>query len=122
VKNLKIGILVCGVLGILSMFIPQSGMSLFQLFKLMGGAQVGIMIAAFALPTVMGAMALKAPMQKWQAGVAAAGFGLASFKLEVWKAIPHIGDLVKFFPMLLIVLAAIAGLVLSIVVLVKGSE
>lgn len=119
-KNLKIGILVCGVLGILSMFIPKEGMTLFSLFKLLGGAQLGIMLAAFGLPTAMGAMALKGPMQKWQAGVAAAGFGLASFKLEVWKALPHIGDLVKFFPMLLIVLSAVVGLILSIVVLVKG--
>ncbi len=113
-KNTKIGVLAFGVLGLLSMFIPTHGMTLFSLFKLAGSGQVGIMLAAFAIPAVMGALMVKGPVQKWQGGVAAAGFLLACWKLEVWKAIAHVGELAKVFPMLLIVIAAIGGLVFSV--------
>jgi hypothetical protein len=117
VKNSKIGVLAFGVLGIIAMFIPSHGMSLFSLLKLISKGQLVIMLLAFGLPAVMGALMVKGPAQKWQGGVAAAGFALASYKLEIWKAIAHIGDLVKAFPMLLIVLAAIGGLVASILTL-----
>ena len=115
-KNAKIGVLAFGVLGLLSMFIPSHGFTLFSLFKLAGSGQLILMLAAFALPAVMGGMMMKGA-QKWQAGVAAAGFLLGCIKLEVWKALPHIGELAKMFPMLLIVLSAIAGLVCAIVAL-----
>lgn len=112
-----------GALGIISMFIPMSGMMLFSLFKLIGMGQLIIMLAAFGVPLALGFMAIsKPPLQKWQAGVSAACFGLGCFKLEVWKVLPHIGELVKMFPMLLIVVAAIGGLVVSIMGIVKGEE
>lgn len=116
-KNTKIGVLAFGVLGLISMFIPTHGMTLFSLFKLAGSGQSIIMLVAFALPAVMGALMMKGPAQKWQGGVAAAGFALACWKLEIWKAIPHIGELAKVFPMLLIVIAAIGGLVSAVLTL-----
>ena len=116
-KNAKIGVLAFGVLGLISMFIPTQGITLFSLFKLISSGQLVIMLLAFGLPAAMGALMVKGPAQKWQGGVAAAGFALACVKLEVWKAIPHIGELTKMFPMLLIVLAAIGGLVASIIAL-----
>lgn len=116
-------ILAFGALGIVAMFIPTNGMMLFSLFKLLGMGQLVLMLAAFGVPVAMAAMAMsKPPMQKWQAGAAAAGFALGCFKLEVWKALPHIGELVKMFPMLLLVVAAIGGLVVSIMGVVKGEE
>jgi hypothetical protein len=115
VKNSKIGVLAFGVLGLLAMFIPSHGVSLFTILKAFSKGQLVIMLVAFGLPTVMGALMMKGPVQKWQAGVAAAGFALASYKLEVWKAIAHVGELVKVLPTLLIVLAAIGGLVASII-------
>ena len=115
-KNAKIGVLVFGVLGLLSMFIPTQGITLFSLFKLIGSGQLVIMLLAFALPAVMGGMMMKGA-QKWQAGVAAAGFLLGCIKLEVWKALPHIGELTKMFPMLLIVISAVVGLVCAIIAL-----
>lgn len=113
-KNLKLGVLVFGVLGLISMFIPTQGMTLFSLFKLIGAGQLVIMLLSFGLPAAMGALMVKGPAQKWQGGVAAAGFALACVKLEVWKAVAHIGELTKMFPMLLIVVAAIGGLVTAI--------
>ncbi len=88
---------------------------MFSLFKLISTGQLVIMLLAFGLPAVMGALMMKGPVQKWQAGVAAAGFALGCVKLEVWKAVAHIGELTKMFPMLLIVIAAIGGLVASII-------
>ena len=114
-KNSKIGVLAFGVLGLISMFIPTHGMTLFSLFKLISTGQLVIMLLAFGIPTVMGALMMKGPAQKWQGGVAAAGFALACVKLEVWKAIAHMGELAKMFPMLLIVVAAIGGVVFSII-------
>ena len=120
-KNSKVLILVFGILGIVSMFIPMHGFTLFSLFKLAGTGQLALMVLSFGLPAAMGAMATaKPPMQKWQAGVALAGFALACVKLEIWKVLPHIGELFKAFPMLLIVIAAIGGLVVSILGLAKG--
>lgn len=116
-------ILAFGVLGLAAMFIPTNGFMLFSLFKMLGMGQLVIMLAAFAIPVAMGAMAMsKPPMQKWQAGVALAAFGLGAFKLEVWKVIAHIGELFKVIPMFLIVVAAIGGVVVSIMALVKGEE
>jgi hypothetical protein len=121
VKNLKLLILVFGILGIVSMFVPSHGFTLFSLFKLVGTGQLAIMLIAFALPAAMGGMAMaKPPLQKWQAAVATAGFALASFKLEIWKIFKDFGGLFKMIPMLLIVVACIGGLVVSIMALAKG--
>lgn len=122
-KNLKVLILAFGILGIVAMFIPMQGFTLFSLFKLIGMGQLVIMLAAFGVPVAMGAMAMsKPPMQKWQAGVALAGFGLGAFKLEVWKVFGELGALFKMVPMLLIVVAAIGGVVVSALALAKGEQ
>ncbi len=118
-------ILAFGVLGVISLFIPLGGgmPSMFSMLKAFAMGQLVIMLVAFALPAAMGAMATsKPPMQKWQAGVALAGFGLAAWKLEVWKLLSHIGDLFKSIPMLLLIVATIGGVVVSIMALVKGEE
>jgi len=123
VKNLKVLILVFGILGIVSMFIPTHGFTLFSLFKLMGTGQLALMFISFALPAAMGGMAVaKPPIQKWQAGVAAAGFALACVKLRIWEAFKDLGGLFKVFPMLLIFIAAVGGLVVSIMALAKGED
>jgi hypothetical protein len=120
VKNLKMLILAFGALGIVSMFIPQDGFTWFSLFKAMGMGQLVLMLAAFAAPAAMGAMALKAPMQKWQKGVALAGFALGCVKLRIWEVLPHIGELFKMFPMLLMVVAALGGVIVSGISLTKS--
>jgi hypothetical protein len=123
VKNLKMLMLVFGILGIVSMFIPTHGMTLFSLFKLLGTGQLVIMLAAFALPAAMGGMAVsKPPLQRWQSIVALLGSALACWKLEIWKTLAHIGELFKALPMLLIVVAAVGGLVVAILSLAKAEQ
>ena len=113
-------ILAFGVLGVIAMFIPTEGMTLFSLFKLLGMSYLVPIAGGFAAAAVMGIMSMKGPMLKWQSGVAVAGFAAASIRLEVWKVFPHIGELFKMIPMLLIVVAAIAGLIVSVLALLKS--
>lgn len=118
-------ILAFGVLGVVAMFVPMGGgmPSMFTMLKAFAAGQLVIMLVAFILPIAMGAMAMsKPPMQKWQAGVAFAGFGLAAWKLEIWKLISHIGDVVKSIPMLLFMVAVIGGVVVSLMAIAKGDE
>jgi hypothetical protein len=118
-------ILAFGVLGVVAMFIPMGGgmPSMFSMLKAFAMGQLVIMLVAFALPAAMGAMAMsKPPLQKWQAGVALAGFGLAAWKLQIWTWLSHIGEAVKSIPTLLFMVAVIGGVIASIMALVKSEE
>lgn len=122
-KNLKYGILGLGVLGLLGCFLPmvsERGMSVsfFGMRPLIGSSQVFLTMGGFVLAAVMGGMGLK-HLLKWQAGAAAAGFALVLFKLR-----DGITDLLKHGAIgaKLMVVAAIAGLVVSILAAVKGTE
>ncbi|HPH67132.1 MAG TPA: hypothetical protein PLF40_15365 [Kofleriaceae bacterium] len=121
-KNLKYGILGLGVLGLLACFLPfvsfgDQSMSFFGMRKAVAG-QVYITMAGFILAAVMGGMGLK-QLLKWQAGAAAAGFAFVLFKLR-----DGITDLLKHGAIgaKLMVVAAVAGLVVSILAAVKGTE
>lgn len=112
-----------GVLGLLGLFIPQGGFSWFSVLKMISGTQLIIVLAAFALPTIGGILAVtKPPMQKWQAGLGIAGFGLAAWKFEIWRIFKDFGGLFKHIPTLLIVIAIVGGLIASIMAVVKGEE
>ena len=118
-------ILAFGVLGVVSFFIPTHGVMMIK--GLSGPEKVSLitMLLAFIVPIAMGGMAIsKPPMQKWQAAVALAAFGLACVKLKVWETIPNIGTVMDFFgvPFLLMIIAAVGGVVVSILALVKGDE
>ena len=122
-KNLKYGILGLGVLGLLACFLPfisfgDQSMSLFGMRKGAAG-QVFLTMGGFIVAAVMGGMGLK-QLLKWQAGAAAAGFAFVIFKMrdgltDVFKAPFGIGAK-------LIVLSAVAGLVVSILAAVKGTD
>jgi hypothetical protein len=123
-KNLKFGILAFGVLGVLGCFLPfvsEGGMSMsfFKMREFIGSGQVFLTMGGFVLAAVMGAMALQKGLLKWQGGAAAAGFALVLFKLR--DALPT--DIFKgAIGAKLIGLSAIAGLVIAILGIVKGSE
>ncbi|MEO8705680.1 MAG: hypothetical protein ABI867_36955 [Kofleriaceae bacterium] len=52
-----------------------------------------IMLAAYGLPALMGAMALaKPPMQSWQAAIALSGFGVAAVRTRIWEQLPDLMD------------------------------
>jgi hypothetical protein len=86
VKNLKIPILVCGA-ALLALFVSE-GLDLAD-----NTVHTLIMLAAFALPTVMGLVALaRPPMQAWQGAMALAGFGIAAVRTRIWQQLPDLMD------------------------------
>jgi hypothetical protein len=123
VKNLKLLILVFGILGLVSLFLPL-GSGLPSTFKaLMEGDKFTLllMLAAFGLPTVMGAMGMaKPPFMAWQAALATAGFALGAIKTRIWETLPHIADLP--ISLVLMSIAAILGLIFAIMALVKPEK
>ena len=87
-QNIKYVLLGCGVLGLLGIFLPMVSMgdasiSLWDLRPL-DSAQVYIVLIGFLVPAVMGGLALKGGVLRWQAIVAFIGFGLCIVKLRPW--------------------------------------
>jgi hypothetical protein len=112
-------VLVFGVLGLISMFIPTEGMTLFSLFKLLGTGQLVIMLLAFGIPAVVGLIGLKNGIGRGPGIAAIVGFGLACWKMEIW----HLGQALEGpLPMKLIALSAILGLVSAILVVAKPEQ
>lgn len=113
-KNLKLLILLCGA-ALLVMFIID-GLNF-------GEALVDtlIMLAAFALPTVMGLMGVaKPPFLSWQAAMSAAGFGVAAVRTKVWEQIPDFMDLPTKGKISLALI--LVGVVVSLLALVKPED
>jgi hypothetical protein len=112
-KNLKIGILVFGALGLLGILMSDIGLA----FKYDKSNTIMILLA-FGAPTVVAAMALaKPPLMMWHAAVALAGFVLAMIKVRLWETLPHIMDVPTGLKLALI--GTTGGLVVSILALVK---
>jgi hypothetical protein len=124
VKNLKFGVLLFGVLGLIACFIPSEGASFFKFHEIPGmGAMVYGTIVGFALAAVAGILgAVKPPFGKPQAGIALVGFIVAMTMMtdkHPWK----IFDAFKGpLPFKLLGISALLGLVVSIVALVKSEE
>lgn len=117
-KNMKILILVFGILGVVSLFIPTEGFTMFAFLKLAGMGYLVPVLGGFVLAAVMGGMGLaKPPMQQWQAGAAAAGFALVFVRLKFWQMLKGIGDAPLSGKLLIV--AVLGGLICSILVLAK---
>ena len=115
-KNLKIGVLVFGALGLAMLLTSNFGQ-----FLKYDKVNAILMLAAFGLPTAMGAMGLaKPPFLQWQAGVAAAGFGLAAVKTRIWSTLPHIMDASTQGKIAMV--AIVGGVVVSVLALAKPEE
>lgn len=111
-KQTKFAIIALGALGLIGLF--MSGiLKGFEHDK----ANVIMVLAGFGVPVAMGALALKAPMERWQAGVALAGFALAAVKLRAWEMVKLIAHLPLGFKFA--VLGCLLGVVVSLVALVK---
>ena len=111
-KNLKFGVLAFGVLGLIALFM----MDIIQGLK-HDAVNAIMVILGFALPTAMGAMALKKPFLRWMGAVALAGFALVAIKLRIWdmlKVISLVPTSIK-----LAIVACIGGIVVSIITLAK---
>jgi hypothetical protein len=117
-KNMKVLILVFGILGVISLFIPTEGFTMFAFLKLAGMGYLVPVLGGFVLAAVMGGMGLaKPPMQQWQAGAAAAGFGMVFVRLKFWQMIKGIGDAPLSGKLLIV--AVLGGLIVSILALAK---
>ena len=117
-KNMKVLILVFGILGVISLFIPTEGFTMFAFLKLAGMGYLVPVLGGFVLAAVMGGMGLaKPPMQQWQAGAAAAGFAMVFVRLKFWQILKGIGD--QPLSGKLLIVAVLGGLVVSIIALAK---
>jgi hypothetical protein len=120
VKNLKVLILVFGILGLVSMFLPMGGgmPSMFSLFMEFDKFQLILMLAAFGVPTAVAAMGLaKPPAQAWHGIAALAGFALGAVKTRIWESAPHIMDVPMSMKLMLV--AVVGGVIVSIMGVVK---
>jgi hypothetical protein len=96
VKNLKLGIAICGALGLAGMVMGGLGEMLAD-HKL----STVTLLAAFGLPVVMAVMGLaKPPLLTWQAAVSLACFVLALFKLRVWELREVIVDMPAYWKLM----------------------
>lgn len=117
-KNLKIVILVCGVVGLVALILPLSGRSLLKDAFEIDTLSALVYAASFALPAIMAAMALaRPPMQAWQPGVALAGFVLGFVRFRVWDVALHLGSAGAAW--ILLLLAIVVGMVASVLALLK---
>lgn len=117
-KNMKVLILVFGILGAISLFIPMEGVTMFAFLKLAGMGYLIPVLGGFVLAAVMGGMGLaKPPMQQWQAGAAAAGFVAVFARMKMWEGLSHIMD--APLPAKLMIVAVFGGLITSILALAK---
>lgn len=93
-KNVKLVILVCGVLGLAALLVPFGGRSLLTESFTLDPLGAAVYAAIFVLPAAMALLALaRPPMQAWQPGVALAGFVLGVVRFHVWELAAHIGSI-----------------------------
>ena len=119
-KNVKVLILVFGIIGLVSLFLPNGPMpSMFSMFMEFDKFQLILMLAAFGIPTAVAAMGLaKPPAQAWHGIAALLGFGLAAVKTRIWETLPHVMDMPGMALKLMIV-AVVGGVVTSVIGVVK---
>ena len=113
-ENAKFGVLIGGLVAAVAWFIPEHGATMFSAWGAMDKSAY-IVLAGAAVAAVMGILALKTGMQRWQAAVAIAGFALFFVKFrsllgEMFEAGLH-GKLM--------VIGTIVGLVSAIIAIAK---
>jgi hypothetical protein len=122
VNNLKFGVLVCGLLGVIGCFLPMQNfgdksISFWDYKELMGSGQIFMVMGGYAAGLVMGVLAAaKPPMLRWQGIVAIVGFAFVVFKMRdgFLKLITDMAIGGK-----LMGIAALGGLVFSILCVAK---
>jgi len=116
VKNIKFAVLAFGVLGLLGLLVTGGIMEGIK----HDTANTVLVLAGFAIPAVLGGLAIKAGLKRPQAGIALAGFALTFVKLRVWQMIKFL----SLMPMglKLAIIASAAGLVVAIVAVAKPEE
>jgi hypothetical protein len=117
-QNLKFGVLVCGLLGLVGCFLPLAtgeglSISFFDYRKADAGYFYTI-AAGYSLGLVMGAMGSAKGMQRWMSILAIAGFGVIVARMR-----GNLIDLLKQgIGAKLMAVGAVAGLIFSILTIV----
>ena len=115
-KTVKLGVLICGALGITGLLL----IGIEMLLELDRNYAI-LMVAAFALPMVMSVLALvKPPFRSWQAGVALAGFAVAAWKVKIWEVIRGFADTSTGGKLLLF--GAGLGVILSVIAVMNPED
>ena len=114
-RNLKLGVAVCGLLGVIGCFLPMvQGISFFDT-RAFDGGHVYITLAAFGAALAMGAMGMKNGMQRWMSVIAIVGFSVVILRMR--------GEMIELMKAgiggKLMGIAALAGLALAILTTVK---
>jgi len=118
VKNAKLALVVCGLLGLVALVVPFAGGALIMGMLQIDPASAVINAAIFVLPAVMGLLAVsRPPLRAWQSGVALAACVLGVVRLRVW-------DLVLYLPSIglrgvLLLAAIVIGTVASVAALLR---
>lgn len=122
-KNIKFAVLACGVLGLIGCFLPMVSaeglsFSFWDAHKAPDGVQVYLVMAGYALAAVMGAMGAAKGFKRPQGIAALVGFAFVIFKfrggfMDLLKA--AIGAKLMF-------IAALAGVVVSVIALAKPED
>jgi hypothetical protein len=114
-QNLKFGVVVCGLLGLVGCFLPlQKGLSFFDT-RYFDAASFYIIAAAYAAAMAMGVMGILQGMQRWMATIAIVAFAVVVLRMRA-----ELIDLLKAgIGGKLMGVGAIAGLVFAILTTVK---
>ena len=114
-RNLKLGVVVCGLLGVVGCFLPMVQNISFFDTRAFDAGHVYITLGGFGAALAMGALGYSKGMQRWMSVIAIVGFSVVILRmrgeiLELMKA--GIGGK-------LMGVAALAGLALAILTTVK---
>lgn len=113
--NLKFGVFVCGVLGLVGCVLPLApGLSFFGT-RSFDAANVYIIMAGYAAAMTMGALGIAKGMQRWMSIIAIVGFSMIVLRMR-----GEMIDLLKAeIGAKLMGIGALAGLILAILTTVK---
>lgn len=113
-KKLAFPIIAFSVLGLISLFVPMTPGSMFQVFLEFDKFRLVLMIAAFVVPVVASVLALRSVRtESWHGIAALAGFAVATVKMELWSLVSNIGKLPG--AMLVLTVAILGGVLCSLI-------
>lgn len=116
-KNAKLALVGCGVLGLVALLVPFAGGSLLDMLDT-DPASALVHAAIFVLPLAMGALGLaRPPLRAWQAGVALAACVLGVVRLQVWDLALHLPSI--GLRGVLLIAALVIGTVASVATLLR---
>lgn len=121
-KKLSLPILMCAVVGLTSMFLPNGGgPSMFGAFREFDSFRLVLMFLGFGLPAGLALWSLLGkPYQAWHGMVVMAGFAIVLVKAEVWTMFGKFTDL--YLPMQLQAVAIVLGAVAAVVAYAKEAD